>query len=126
MSYWAVITDTKTATDAAMQGVGASVFVAAVTGLAATLSIVLKHSVLGIDGLGLVDAGLFGVVAWRTYRMSRPWAVVGLLLYVVELAIRIKNGFAPIASLVVAFVIISAFSNGVRGVFGFHRFGQVL
>jgi len=126
MSYWATITDTKTATDAAMQGVGASVFVAAVTGLAATLSIVLKHSVLGIDGLGLVDAGLFGVVAWRTYRMSRPWAVVGLLLYVVELAIRIKNGFAPIASLVVAFVIISAFSNGVRGVFGFHRFGQVL
>jgi hypothetical protein len=125
MSYWATITDTKTATDAAMQGVGASVFVAAVTGLAATLSIVLKHSVLGIDGLGLVDSGLFGVVAWRTYSMSRPWAVVGLLLYVVELAVRIKNGFAPIASLVVAFVIISAFSNGVRGVFGFHRFGQV-
>ena len=108
-----------------MQGVGASLFVAAATGLMATLSIVLKHPVLGIDGLGLVDAGLFGVVAWRTYRMSRPWAVVGLLLYVVELAIRIKNGFAPIASLVVALVIISAFSNGVRGVFGFHRFGQV-
>ena len=66
MSYWATITDTKTASDAAMQGVGASLFVAAATGLMATPSIVLKHPVLGIDGLGLVDAGLFGVVAWRT------------------------------------------------------------
>src|SRR6266403_967693 len=125
MSYWATITDTKTANDAAMQGVGASLFVAAVTGLAATLSIVLKHSVLGIDGLGLVDAGLFGVIAWRTYRMSRPWALVGLLLYAVELAMRVKNGFVSIGGLFVAFVIISGFSNGVRGVFGFHRFERV-
>jgi hypothetical protein len=125
MSYWSKITDAKTARDAAMQGVGASGFVAAVTGLMAILSIVLKHPVLGIDGWALVDAGLFGVIAWRTYKMSRPWALVGLLLYAVELAIRVKNGLVPIAGLVVAFVIISGFSNGVRGVFGFHRFGQV-
>jgi hypothetical protein len=125
MSDWSKITDAKTARDAAMQGVGACVFVAAVTGLMAILSIVLKHPVLGIDGLGLVDAGLFGVIAWRTYRMSRPWALIGLLLYVVEAAIRVKNGFVSIGGLVVAFVIISGFSNGVRGVFGFHRFGQV-
>jgi len=125
MSYWATITDTKTANDAAMQGVGASLFVAAVTGLAATLSIVLKHSVLGIDGLGLVDAGLFGVVAWRTYRMSRPWALVGLLLYVVEAVIRVKNGFVSIGGLIVVFFIVLGFSNGVRGVFGFHRFRQM-
>src|SRR5258706_15997009 len=101
-----------------MQGVGASLFVAAATGLMATPSIVLKHPVLGIDGLSLVDAGLFGVVAWRPYRMSGPWAVVGLLMYGVELAIRIKNALAPIATLIVAFVIISAFSNGVHGVVG--------
>src|SRR6266566_6855533 len=105
MSYWSKITDIKTARDAVMQGVGASVFVAAVTGLIAILSIVFKHPVLGIDGWALVDAGLFGVIAWRTYRMSRPWALVGLLLYVVELAIRVKNGLVPIAGLVVAFFI---------------------
>jgi hypothetical protein len=125
MFDWSKITDAKTARDAAMQGVGASVFVAVATGLMAIVSMVLKHPVLGIDGWALVDAGLFGIIAWRIYRMSRPWALVGLLLYAVELAIRVKNGLVPIAGLVVAFVIISGFSNGVRGVFGFHRFGQV-
>ncbi len=125
MAYWATITDTKTAKDAAMQAVGASIFVAAVTGLVAITSIVLKHPVLGVDAYGLVDAGLFGVVAWRTYRMSRAWAVVGLLLYVVEMIWRIKSGVGSVGSLVVAFFIVAAFSNGVRGVFGFHRFGQM-
>lgn len=125
MSYWSKIADIKTARDAAMQGVGASIFVASVTGLMAILSIVLKRPVLGIDGLALVDAGLFGVIAWRTYRMSRPWALVGLLLYVVEVAIRVKNGLVPIAGLVMVVILILGFSNGVRGVFGFHRFGPV-
>lgn len=123
MSYWSKITDAKTARDAAMQGVGASIFVAGVTGLVAILSIVLKHPVLGIDGLGLVDAGLFGVIAWRTHRMSRPWALVGLLLYIVEQGVRIKNGQISAGSLLLVVILILGFSNGVRGVFGFHRFG---
>ncbi len=55
--FRATIADTKTAKDAAMQAVGASLFVTAVTSLVATLSIVLKHPVLGIDAWGLVDAG---------------------------------------------------------------------
>ena len=125
MSDWSKITDVKTARDAAMQGVGASVFVAVVTGIVSILSIVLKHPVLGIDGLALVDSGLFGVVAWRIYRMSRAWAIVGLLLYIFEQATRIKNGLISAGSLVMIFILILGFSNGVRGVFGFHRFGQV-
>lgn len=121
-SYWPAITDGKTARDATMQGVGAAVFVASVTGLISILSIVLKHPVLGIDALGLVDAGLFAVIAWRIFRMSRSWALVGLLLYVGEAATRVKNGFVSIPGLFVVFILIAGFSNGVGGVFGFHRF----
>jgi hypothetical protein len=121
---WPKIEDAKTARDAALQGAGVGLFVAAVTGVAASLSILYDKPVLGIDGWALIDAALFAVVSWRVYKMSRPWAVLGLLLYLTEVGLRIaeagfNRGYSP-----VALVFALAFVNAVRGTFAFHRFGK--
>ncbi len=110
---------------------GVGLFITGVTGLAATLSIIYHKPFLGIDGGALVDAALFALVSWRIYKMSRPWAIVGLLLYLAEVAWRIAKhvgssdagfsaGFTP-----VALVFVLAFVNAVRGTFAFHRFSKV-
>src|SRR6202044_2986565 len=84
--YWPQINDSKTAQDAALGGVAASLLIAAITSVAATLSIAYHKPILGLDGWSLLDAVIFAVAGWRIYRMSRIWAVVGLLMYSLEVA----------------------------------------
>jgi hypothetical protein len=128
--YWPKVEDAKTAQTAALEAVGAGLFVTGVTGVAAALSIVYRRPILGIDGGALFDASLFALVSWRVYKMSRTWAVLGLLLYLFEVAWRIAKqvgssdatfgtGFSP-----VALILILAFVNGIRGTFAFRRFSR--
>ena len=58
--------------------------VAGLTTLLAAVSIFGGISVMGIRAWSLVDAALFGVVAWRIWCGSRVFAVVGLSLYGLE------------------------------------------
>src|ERR1700693_4444542 len=128
--HWPKIEDDKTAQDAALQGWGVCLFFSAVTGVAASLSILYQKPVLGIDGWALFDAGLFALVSWRVYKMSRPWAVFGLLLYLAEVSVRIAKYFGSSGTgsippfSIVAIVFTLAFVNAVRGTFAFHRFSK--
>ena len=63
--YWPRIDDEGSAEGATKPAVGASAFVAAVTGLLATLSIVYRRPLFGLSGGSLVDALPFIVIAWR-------------------------------------------------------------
>ena len=74
--YWPEIKDASTAKDAVYGAVGISAFIAAITALLAILSLIYKKPILALDGLSLVDAGLFALVAWRIHKMSRTWAVL--------------------------------------------------
>ncbi len=128
--HWPKIDDAKTARDAALEGVGVSLFVSAVTGGTAVLSILSRKPILGVDGWALFDAALFALVGWRIYRMSRVWAVLGLLLYLAEMAARSLQYFETSGGTsippfsIVAAIFTLGFVNAVRGIFAFDRFNK--
>lgn len=121
--FWPEIKDTSTAKDAVHGAVGVSLFIAAMTALLAVLSLVYKKSMLGIDGLALIDAGLFVLVAWRIHKMSRTWAVIGLVLYLLEIGERlVDHPSGAVGVLTIIFIL--AFIGGIRVAFAFHRYSK--
>jgi len=119
--YWPRIEDEGSAEAAVGPAVGVSGFFAALTGLIATLSIFQHKPVLGFDGWSLVDAVLFVVIAWRIKKMSRTWAVLGFLIYLLEVTFNIAtNKAGAIGVLTVIFVL--AYIGAIRGTFAFYRY----
>ncbi len=105
------------------QGTWAACFVAGLTALVAVaaLSGILPPG-FPISGWALVDAALFGVIAWGIYRMSRVAAVAGLVVYILErIYMQSALGAKAGAGIVVTILIILAFINAVRGTFAYHR-----
>jgi len=120
--WWPSVETEEEAKGAAHQGAGAAVCVASVTALFSVLAMFNIRILPGFSPLSLVDAGLFAFMAWRIYRMSRAWALVGLLGYVSERAYSIyAGGSTATAGWVVGVVILLGFVNGVRGAFAYHR-----
>ena len=117
--YWKEVDNKDSAQDATRFAVGASYFIAGVTGLLAIFSIVYGKSILGINAWSLIDAGLFAIIGWRISRLSRAWAVVGLCLYVFEAIISIGQRGLGVGVLTIIFII--AYVNAVRGAFAYHR-----
>jgi len=113
--YWPKIQDETSAEAAVKPAVGVSAFVAAVSGLIAVLSIAYRKPILGINGWSLVDALLFVVIAWRIGKMSRAWAVVGLLMYLVEV-----GSSGALGVLTITFIL--TYINAIRGAFAYHRY----
>jgi hypothetical protein len=122
-SYWAKIEDMKSAQDAALGAAGIALFCTIVSGVLAVLSIIYDKPILGINGWSPVDATLFAVCAWRIWKMSRSWAIVGLLLYLLEVVWRVQNGIKA-AGIIVSIIFTLAFVGGVRGTFAFHRYSK--
>jgi hypothetical protein len=119
--YWPTIEDESSAKHATRAAVGVSGFIAAVTALAAVLSIVYRKPMLGLDGWGLVDAVIFALIAWRISKVSRVWAIVGLLMYLVEVGYKLATN--PSGALgVLTIISILAYINAIRGAFAYHRY----
>ena len=112
--------DTQDSADAAIK----LAFWAAVCCASATLLVVVLAS-FGVplfvgSPAGLLDAALFGVIAWGLWRRSRAAALSGLLLYVIEKTDRwLEVGPPRNPTLVVIFVL--AFVAGIRGTLAYHR-----
>lgn len=76
--FWPPVDSLNAAKEAAKQGAIAAAIVAVITAIAAILSLFGWE----ITSLwALVDAGLFALIAFGIYKMSRLAAVFGLLLY---------------------------------------------
>jgi hypothetical protein len=118
--WWPSVDDLEGAKEAAHQGAGAAVFVAVATALVSVLTIVGIRILPFISPYSLVDAGLFAIVAWRIFKLSRAWAVVGLLLFVAERADALRYRSTG-ASLILAIFLVLAFVNGVRGTFAYRK-----
>jgi len=114
VTWWPEITDAETARRAALSGVAAATLCAVTTGAFAVLGL------FGVSRFSLLDAGLFTVIAWGIYRMSRAWAIAGLVIYVSEriVGLRIRPGVFS----VIAIIFIVLFIGGIRGTFAYHRF----
>jgi len=119
---WPEIADAPSARAAARLAWQTAFAVAGFTAFAATVEIFRLF--LGIDPAALLDAALIGVVAWRIQRMSRAWAVVGLVIWLYNMVARFTTLAAegrPLAFGLLGVFILVAFINGVRGTFAFHR-----
>jgi hypothetical protein len=83
-------------------------------------------AILGVvDRSALIDAVLFGLIAFGIYKLWRTAAVIGLVLFISEKIFMVAIGFSsPVQSssaLIVALILVVCFVNGVRGTFAFHR-----
>jgi len=120
--WWPSVDDLEGAKEAAHQGAGAAVFVAAITALFAVLAIFDIRILPGFSPSSLVDAALFAIAAWRIFKLSRAWAVVGLLLFIFERAYALYyRGATATAGFIVGIILLLAFVHGVRGTFAYHR-----
>ncbi len=119
--WWPSVETEAGAKGAAHQGAGAAVIVASITALFSVLAMFDIRILPGFSPLSLVDAGLFAFIAWRIYRMSRAWALVGLLGYVAEHVYSIYlRGSTATAGWFVGVIILLGFISGVRGTFAYH------
>src|SRR5215472_6316111 len=116
--FWPEIYDRETAQDVARRGAWVAVFVAGLTALLALLSLGLRIVILGVTPMALLDAVIFAVAGWRIYKMSRAWAVTGMVLYLLEVVYALTQGRFSVLAVVFLF----AFLNAIRGTFAFHRY----
>jgi hypothetical protein len=105
------------------QGTWAACFIAGIMSLVALASILERlPEDFPRDGWALIDAAIFGLIAWGIYRMSRVAAVAGLVLYIIErIAMHIVLGKSHISGIFVTVLFLFAFINAVRGTFAYHR-----
>jgi hypothetical protein len=124
VEIWPKAADRQSAVEAARASAGICYFVAAVTGCAAIISIFSEHKVLGVDGWGLFDAGMFTLFGWRIWKLSRVFAVLGLVLYCAEAAYKLADGGGSPASLIMI-LFIWGLIQGIRGTFAYKRFQPI-
>ncbi|MGA2602522.1 MAG: hypothetical protein ABSH09_36630 [Bryobacteraceae bacterium] len=117
---WA-IHDEQSARQVARQAMWAAFFVAIVTGAAAFLAGSGIQMINGVGPTAWVDAVVFAALGIGIARMSRLAAAGALLLYIAE---RIWMAPAVGLSPVMTIAMISAFVQGVRGAWAFHKYRQ--
>jgi hypothetical protein len=121
---WPAIDTPEAARSATRQAFWAAVYCASVTSLLALLSVLdiqlfpKWHFDLG----ALLDAGIFGLIAWGLAKHSKLAALAGLLFYLFETVDR-WIAIGPI-NLVLTGIMILAFVSGVRGTFAYQAARQ--
>jgi hypothetical protein len=112
-AFWPDVSTEAGAARATKQAFWAAVIVAVVTMFFAALSL------LGLDASALIDAVLFGVIAFGLHKKLRTAAVCGLVLYGIERVYMWSTvGFT---NPVVPLVLTLAFISGVRGTYAWQR-----
>jgi len=119
--YWPTTGRLADAERAADQGFWAALACAGVIALIATVSVFAQASVIGIDPFAYVDALLFAIIAWRIRRRSRAFAVIGLVLFILEKIYQFATQPMAYSGAIVAIALLVAFANGIRGTFAYHR-----
>jgi hypothetical protein len=122
--YWPKVTGLKEAEQAAHEGAGVCFVIATFTAIVAGMSLWLDKPVLGIHAGAFVDAIIFAIAGWRVWRLSRIWAVLALVIYVMErvYALEVTSGPVPPAGAFISVVITLVLISGVRGTFAYHAF----
>ena len=117
-AYWPELSTTADAEKAVKGAAYVAFFIAALTGLVSLLALLSVIQIL--SGWAIFDALLFGGLGFFILRGSRAAAVLGLILYVIELVAAIAATGNP-AGLVVGLFFTSVFISGVRGSYSLKR-----
>jgi hypothetical protein len=119
---WPEISDEDSARNAAHVAGGWAFAVAGITTLLAVISMA-GAPIMGMSAWSLLDAVLFAVVGWRVWNGSRPWAVTGLVVYCLEIAMNVIEHPPGVGILTI--VVVLALVNGVRGTFALHKYVEM-
>lgn len=114
------IPDKKSARKAIQGGVAACAFIAIVDGIVGIYSVTSHNTFATYNGTVLVDGALFAIVAWRLWKNSRAWSVVGLLLEGLEIADKIARHLRTVN--IVTIVLFLAILNAARATFALRRY----
>jgi hypothetical protein len=120
---WPGIVDEDSARSAAHVAGGWAYVVGGLTALLTVISIASSTSIMGMSPWSFLDAALFGVVGWRVWNGSRPWAIAGLVLYCLEVAMNVIEH--PPGVSILSIIILLALINGVRGTFALHKYVEM-
>lgn len=114
--FWPPVDSLDAAKEAAKQGAIAAAIVAGITALFAILSL---FGVALTSIWALVDAGLFALIAFGIYKMSRIAAVIGILLYLWgQLSQILATGKT---NFILVFLFTLYFIHAIRGTFAYHK-----
>jgi signal transduction histidine kinase len=105
------INSRESAIQVTYQGVLAAVFSCVITVILAVLSL------FGFNPWCLVDAIIFAVVAWRIYRLSFSWSVIGLVLFIIEKVYQLFSStivHPNIFGWIIAAVCVMCYVNSIR------------
>jgi len=71
---------------------------------------------IGLSPYNLIDAFVFAVIAWRIYRLSLPWSVIGLAWFLYERIDGVIRGTPKVNALgwLIAAVILLCYVNSIR------------
>jgi len=116
---WPELVNEDSALDASHKAGGWAAFVAGLTVLLVVIGMLTGSALMGISPSALVDAALFGLVAWRVWNGSRPWAVAGLVLYLFEILWNLTHHHGVG---LLTLIVVLALANGVRGTFALHNY----
>lgn len=118
--YWQDVSSLEGAQKAINSGWYTAATVTGLTTVAAALAIFSGSAVGGIDGSALVDACLAGIITWRIWRKSRAWSVVGLVYWILSVALKLASGVSGAVG-AVSIIVLLGFINAVRGTFAYAK-----
>ena len=113
--YWPQIENSERAIAVMRNGAWAAAFVSFVTIAVSLSATYVHHPVMGMDGWGILDGVLFAIVFWRMYRLSLPWAIAGLVMFIAEKVLTVASNPASIGSgVILGLILLFYFINAVR------------
>jgi hypothetical protein len=112
---WVSVVDVESAAKAMHTGGWSAAFNCAVTSLVAMSALIQRHPVLGLDGFALLDAAIFGMIAWRIYRLSFAWSVGGLLFFLMERVEMARSHPTQHGGGVITIILFLGYLSAVRG-----------
>jgi hypothetical protein len=112
-AFWNLLPEIDSRTSA-IQTTRQGVFAAALTGVVTVVFSALSIGSYNI--FNLLDAFIFGIVAWRIFRLSLPWSVFGLVLFLGERIDGIARGGIKInvVGWIVAAALVMCYVNSIR------------
>jgi hypothetical protein len=113
-SFWPTIDSPAKAVDVMHYGAYVAALGALLTAGISIQAIYLGRTVLGISGWALSDAALFSIIAWRVYRLSLPWSIVGLIMFAFEKLIFFTHHL-NLSAVIFTIFIFPYYLNAVRG-----------
>ena len=123
---WPKLTSLKEAEQAAHRGAWGCFLIAAFTAVVAGISLWSDKPVLGIDAEAFVGVLICLIAGWRIWRLSRIWAVLILVIVIIDklrmiALVLIPSSAAGFAGAIFMSVVITVVLIGsVRGTFAYH------